>query len=165
MLKPPLTRVVLVDHSPSSIGILAFGRPFGKEVVESDDDGVQVVYHFMPGQRFSAVWREVCTNRSQHWIIVVAEALQDPSVGIRLPGITPPVAVHAILDQHTPAGYDGNVDQCLDLIDRLKRNHIDPARVSGRYWETVACRIILGEEPIDPMPSDLESAGEPPCAA
>jgi len=147
------------------MGILAFGNLFAKEVVDGPDDFREIIYHFASGQRFCLVWWRIANDRSQHWVLAVVEALEDPSAGIHLPGIAPAVAVHAILDQHSPAGYEGNVDRYINLIDHLKSRKINPAQVSGRYWQQAACQVVLGEEPDDPTSSDIENAGEPPCAA
>jgi hypothetical protein len=165
MARPLLTRVVLVERHQSAMGMLAFGNQFAKEVAERPDDSTEIIYHFASGQRFCAAWWRMFSDHSQHWVIAVVEALEDPTCGVQLPGISPAVAVHAILNQHTPAGYEGNVDRYLDVIDHLKSQNINPAQVSARYWQEAACRIVLGEEPNDPTPFDIQEAGEPPCAA
>ena len=165
MLRPLLTRIVLVERHRSAMGMLSFGNLFAKEVVDGSDDSTEIIYHFASGQRFCPVWWCISSDRSQHWVLAVVEALEDPSIGVHLPGIAPAVAVHAILDQHTPAGYEGNVDRFLDLIDHLKSRNINPAQVSGRYWQQAACQVVLGEEPDDPTPSEIDNSEEPPCAA
>jgi len=165
MLRPLLTRIVLVERHQSAMGMLSFGNLFSKEIMDTPDDSTEIIYHFASGQRFCPVWWRISSDRSQHWVLAVVEALEDPSTGVQLPGIAPAVAVHAILDQHTPAGYEGNVDRFLDLIERLRSQNINPAQVSGRYWQQAACQVILGEEPDDPSPSDIDITGEPPCAA
>jgi hypothetical protein len=165
MSRPLLTRVILVERHKSAMGMLAFGNSFTKEVVKRADESSEIIYHFPSGQRFCPVWWHIANDRSQHWILAVLEALEEPARGIQLPDISPAVAVHAILDQHTPAGYDGNVDRYLDLIEHLKSQNINPAQVSGRYWQEAACQIVQGKEPNDPLPSDLDSAGGPLCTA
>jgi hypothetical protein len=165
MSTPLLTRIVLVKHHRLAEGMLAFGDLFAREVVDGPDDSAEIIYHFASGQRLCPVWRHILEDRSQHWVLAVVETLEDPSTGVRLPGIAPAVKVHAILDQHTPAGYEGNVDRYLEVIDRLKSHKINPAHVSGRYWCDAACRVVLGEEPDDPTPADIDNAGEPPCVA
>jgi hypothetical protein len=60
-----------------------------------------------------------------------------------LPGIHSAVAVHAIVDQHGPAGQNGTVDLLLDLIEDVKARGEDPAKLPPKYWTKVVHRILL----------------------
>jgi hypothetical protein len=66
-----------------------------------------------------------------------------PETGSLLPGIQPGVAVHAIADQHGPAGQDGAVDQLLEVIHDLQARGHNPAEVPASFWKQTVHQILL----------------------
>ena len=161
MSKPSLTRFVSRENSIVREQ-LCFGTPVAQEC-HCFPEGVGVAYRFLPGQVFGVVRWERHTDGRQHWVLAVVQALRNPGDGFALTGIDPEVAVHAMIDQHTPAGQEGAVDEFLDLIDRIKRSGKDPAKISARYYRAASYRIMLGERPLALTAGDYAADGKTAC--
>lgn len=128
-------------------GVLIDCLGFGLPTEQHDDRSRRTVYEFRPGQLFAVVrWRRYDEDR-QHRALAIVEAVTDPHVGHEMPGIHPPPIVHAMVDQHGPAGQGGAVDALLDLIQDMKHRREDPAKLPPDYWRAAACRIMLCQPP------------------
>jgi hypothetical protein len=134
-----LTRFVSRYVPHSSLERLCFGAPANQH---EEHEG-QSVYHFHPGQIFGVVWWRRFPADRQHRAVAIVQALRDDQSGHDLPGIHSAVAVHAIVDQHGPAGQNGTVDLLLDLIEDVKARGQDPAKLPPKYWTKVVHRILL----------------------
>ena len=164
----PLLRVVTRDRSGSesshSLTRLGFGRPVAQDQIH-DGSGTGVVYHFLPAELFCVVWWRRRKDGRQHWALAILEAPRLPGVGQSLPDVYPTALVHAMVDQHAPAGCEGNVDQVLYHIQRVRSRGIDPARLPARYWQEVVCHVVLHESLPD-LPAVREGGSEEPsCGA
>jgi len=140
-----LTRFIARYDPGALVHCLCFGHPHEHHEQRSRKS----VYEFRPGQLFAIVrWRRDGEDR-QHRSLAILEAASDreqwvPCVDL-VPGVDPPPIVHAMVDQHGPAGQGGAVDALLDLIEDLKHRQQEPARLSAKFWRTTAHRILLGE--------------------
>lgn len=150
-----LTRFVARYVPRSRFDGLCFGTPTNHHEKRKGHN----VYHFRPGQIFGVVWWRRYPDDRQHRAVAIVQALARDQVGHELPGIHTAVAVHAIVDQHGPAGQDGAVDMLLDLIEDLKSGGQDPERLSPDYWTNAVHRILL-----HPALSDSMAAERIPCA-
>jgi hypothetical protein len=117
------------------------------------------VYHFRPGQIFGVVWWRRYPDDRQHRAVAIVQALGDDQTGHELPSIHTAVAVHAIVDQHGPAGQDGAVDLLLDLIQDLKHRGQKLEKLPPAYWTEAVHRIML-----HPALSDSLAGERIPCA-
>lgn len=134
-----LTRFISRYVPRSSLDALCFGQPVKQH---EDRDGRQV-YHFRPGQVFGVVWWRRYSDDRQHRAVAIVEALGRDQAGHELPSIRSVVALHAIVDQHGPAGQDGAVDLLLDLIDDLKRQGQKLEEFPPAYWTDAVLHILL----------------------
>ncbi|HVT89410.1 MAG TPA: DUF2840 domain-containing protein [Tepidisphaeraceae bacterium] len=130
-------------------GSLADCLCFGDPVNHHEERHGHTSYHFRPGQLFAVVWWRRHSEDRQHRAFAVVEALAAGKSGHVLPSIDAPVAIHAIVDQHGPAGQDGAVDQFIDLVHELKHRSQNPAAMPASYWIETAQRILLCEIPFD----------------
>lgn len=140
-----LTRFVARYVTGSMADCLCFGDPDHHH----DERRGHTNYHFRPGQLFAVVWWRRYSEDRQHRALAVVEALAAGKSGHVLPSIDCAVAVHAIVDQHGPAGQDGAVDQFIDLVQELKHRRQNPATMPASYWTETAQRILLCQKPID----------------
>jgi len=163
---PLLVRVVARDRSgpgmAHSLARLGFGRPVSEDIVHGPY-GAETIYHFVPGELFCLVWWRRRPDGNQHWTLVILETPCTPNVGHVLPNIHPAVIVHAMVDQHGPAGQEGNVDQMLYLIQSTQDRGIEPWRLPTTYWQEAAWRIVLGETPPDLPDADDADGEEASC--
>ncbi len=134
-----LTRFVARYVPRSSLDGLCFGAPANQP---AEREG-RSVYHFRPGQIFGVVWWRRYPEDRQHRAVAIVQALGSDQTGHELPGIHSAVAVHAIVDQHGPAGQDGAVDLLLDLIEYLKRRGQEPEKLPPSYWTQAVHHILL----------------------
>ena len=134
-----LTRFIARYVPGSSFDNLCFGDPVEERVERKD----RQVYHFRPGQIFGVVWWRRNADGDQHRALAVVQALPHDRIGHDLPGIHAGVAVHAMVDQHGPAGQDGAVDLILDLIQEMKSRGQNPAALPPTYWTETAHHILL----------------------
>lgn len=141
------------------INCLCFGVP----EVHQHQGVHRSVYQFRPGQIFGAVWWRRQDEDRQHRTIAIVEAVHHDREGMELPDIHGRIAVHAMVDQHGPAGQAGAVDLLLDVIEDLKLRRRDPAQFPADYWRTMAHRILLCQPSLQPHSSALEE--EPVCIA
>ena len=145
MKSSALTRFVSRHVRGTQVDSLCFGRPADQQHAGSR----QTVYHFRPGQLFAIIrWRRHSEDR-QHRSLTIVEATANPASGHKLPGVHPPPIVHAMVDQHGPAGQGGAVDVLLDLIQNMKSRGDQPADWSADYWRKTAYRIMLCEPPLE----------------
>ena len=164
----PLVRVVTRDRpGPEpihSLTRLGFGRPAAQDQI-NDGLGTEIIYHFLPGELFCMVWWERKKDARQHCVLAILEAPRLASVGQALPDVYPAALIHVLVDQHAPAGCEGNVDQVLYQIQRVQSRGIDPSRLPARYWQDVACHVVFHESVPD-LPAVCEGgSGEPSCDA
>jgi hypothetical protein len=132
---------------------LGFGKPASEDRINGSF-GAELIYHFLPGELFCLVWWWRRRDRRQHWVLAILEAPRLAEVGQVLPDIYPSVLVHAMVDQHGPAGHEGNVDQMLYQIQRVRSRGIEPSRLPARYWQEVAWHVVLHENAPD-LPATL----------
>jgi hypothetical protein len=92
---------------------------------------------------FAVLWWRRRPNDRQHRAVAVVQALDGDQTGHELPGIHHAVAVHAIVDQHGPAGQDGAVDLLLDLIQDLKHRGRKLEKLPATFWTDAVHRILL----------------------
>jgi hypothetical protein len=116
---------------------------FGSPAIQHPEARGHSVYHFHPGQMFAVLWWRRHPNDRQHRAVAVVEALGTDQMGHELPGIHHAVAVHAIVDQHGPAGQDGAVDLLLDLIQDLKNRGKRLETLPAKFWTDAVHRILL----------------------
>ncbi len=150
-----LTRFVTRYVPRSSLDGLCFGAPANQH---EEREG-HSVYHFRPGQIFGVVWWRRYPEDRQHRTVAIVQALGIDQSGHELPGIHSAVAVHAIVDQHGPAGQDGAVDLLLDLIEDLKLRGRKPEKLPPSYWTKAVHDILL-----QPILSDSLLGERIPCA-
>jgi hypothetical protein len=112
-----LTRFVARYIPRSKLDGLCFGAPANQH----EERNGRRVYHFRPDQIFGVMWWRRYPDDRQHRAVAIVQALASDQTGHELPDIRAAVAVHAIVDQHGPAGQDGAVDLLLDLIEDLKQ--------------------------------------------
>lgn len=162
MPAPAILRVVTRNRSgpgvSHSLTRLSFGRPIREQSINSHS-GIEVIYHFQPGELFGLVWWKRKKNGRQHWILAILEAPCVPGLGQVIPDIYPAVLVHVIVDQHVPAGYEGNVDHLLYQIQRIRDRGIDPSRLPARYWQEVAIHIVY-HGTLPEIPEEFDEGGE-----
>jgi hypothetical protein len=103
----------------------------------------RTIHQFRPGQIFGVIWWRWCPDDRQHRTLAIVQALGNGQAGHQLPGIKKAVAVHAIVDQHGPAGQDGAVDLLLDLIEDLKHRGQKPEQLPPIFWTDAVHRILL----------------------
>lgn len=139
MRRTQLTHFTSTSIPHSRVDALSFGTP-----VSSYRKHGRTVYQFRPGQIFGVVWWRHCADDRQHRAAAIVQAIDSHYAGRHMPGIQKPVAVHAIVDQHGPAGQDGAVDLLLDLIEDLKRRGRKPEQLPLTYWAEASLRILLG---------------------
>ena len=139
MRRTQLTHFTATSIPHLRIDALSFGAP-----VCSYRKHGRTVYQFRPGQIFGVVWWRHCADDRQHRAAAIVQALASKKVGRHMPGIHEAVAVHAIVDQHGPAGQDGAVDLLLDLIQDLKHRGQKPEQLPLAYWAVASIRILLG---------------------
>lgn len=145
-----VTRFVAQRRRGSLVHCLCFGVPAKRK-----RNGNHEVFHFLPGQLFAVVrWRRHSEDR-QHRSLMIVEAGGDPKAGCNIPGIHPSPIVHAMVDQHGPAGQGGAVDQLLDLIQDIKSRGDHPEQFAAKYWRAVAYRILLCEKPLEAGAGDF----------
>lgn len=147
-----LVRFVTRYLPGARINLLCFGVP----EVHQHHGFHKSVYHFRPGQIFGAVWWRRQDEDRQHRTVAIVEAVHHDQEGRDLPDIHGKVTVHAILDQHGPAGQAGAVDMLLDLIEDLKRRQRNPAQLPADYWRSVAHRIMLCQPSLQPRSGAFE---------
>jgi hypothetical protein len=147
-----LTRFVSRHVAHSSFDFLCFGAP----ACQHEEPGRLSVYHFHPSQIFGVFWWRRHAPDRQHRVIAIVEALEDDQVGYEVPGVTAPVTVHAIVDQHGPAGQGGAVDVLLDLIQDLKLRGRKAETLSPSYWIEAVRHIQL-----QPVRSISRSGNDP----
>ena len=151
-----LTRFVAHYVPRSRFDGLCFGTP----AHQHEERRGRTIYHFLPGQIFGIVWWRRHPDDRQHRAVAIVQALGQEQTGHELPGIHTPVAVHALVDQHGPAGQDGPVDQLLDLIQDLKHRGPEPESLPPTYWAETVHRILLR-----PVLSDSLAGECIPCAS
>jgi hypothetical protein len=134
-----LTRFVSRHIAHSSFDFLCFGAP----ACQHEEPGRLSVYHFHPSQIFGVFWWRRHSPDRQHRVIAIVEALAVDQVGYEVPGVNAPVAVHAIVDQHGPAGQGGAVDVLLELIQDLKMRGRKAETLSSSYWIEAVRHIQL----------------------
>lgn len=134
-----LTRFVARYVPCSRLDGLCFGAPTNHH----EERKGRSVYHFRPGQIFGVVWWRRYSDDRQHRAVAIVQALKPDQTGHELPGIHTPVAVHAIVDQHGPAGQDGAVDLLLDLIQDLKQRGQHLEKLPPTYWTEAVHHILL----------------------
>jgi hypothetical protein len=135
-----LTRFVSRHVPCSSFDGLCFGAP----AHQHEEHGWRSVYHFHPTQIFGVLWWRRHSPDRQHRAIAIVQALGADQIGYEVPGVNAPVAVHAIVDQHGPAGeQDGAVDLLLDLIQNLKVRGQKAETLSPSYWIEAVRHIQL----------------------
>jgi hypothetical protein len=145
MKSSAVTRFVAKYAKGALIDCLCFGMP----ATQHQTRARETVYHFRPGQLFAIIrWRRHSEDR-QHRSLTIVEATADPAPGHKLPGVHPPPIVHAMVDQHGPAGQGGAVDLLLDLIQDMKSRGDQPADYPADYWRKAAHRIMLCEPPLE----------------
>ncbi len=150
-----LTRFVARYVPRSRLVSLCFGTPANHH----DERKGRSVYHFRPGQVFGVVWWRRYPDDRQHRAVAIVQALGSDQTGHELPSIHTAVAVHAIVDQHGPAGQDGAVDLLLDLIQDLKHRGQKLEKLPPAYWTEAVHRILL-----HPALSDSLAGERIPCA-
>ncbi len=139
-----LTRFVSRHIAQTSFDGLCFGAP----AHQHEEAGWRSVYHFHPSQIFGVIWwRRHCQHR-QHRVIAIVQALDIDQMGYEVPAINATVAVHALVDQHGPAGQDGAVDLLLDLIQDLKQRGRKLETLTPSYWVEAVRHIQL--QPVRP---------------
>jgi len=116
---------------------------FGAPMLNHEERPGRTVYHFRPGQVFGVVWWRRFSQDRQHRAVAVVQALTVDQPGHDLPSIHGPVAVHAIADQHGPAGQDGAVDGLLDLMEDLKSRGKKLETLPAAFWTDAAHKILL----------------------
>jgi len=151
-----LTRFVSRYVPRSRLDGLCFGTPANHH----EERKGCTVYHFRPGQIFGVLWWRRYPDDRQHRAIAIVEAIGSGQTGHELPSIHSPVTVHAIVDQHGPAGQDGAVDLLLDLIQDLKQRGQNPAELPPTYWPKVVHLILL-----HPALSDSTAGGRVACVS
>jgi hypothetical protein len=151
-----LTRFVSRHVPRSSLDGLCFGAP----VNQDEEREGRNVYHFRPGQIFGVFWWRRYPEDRQHRAVAIVQALGNDQTGHELPSIHSAVAVHAIVDQHGPAGQDGAVDLLLDLIEDLKLRGQEPEQMPPSYWTEAVHHILL-----HPTLSDSPFGERIPCAS
>jgi len=140
ILRPvSFTRFVSRYVSHRRLDSLCFGVP----TLHHEERNGRGVYHFRPGQIFGVAWWRRYGNDRQHRAVAIVEALAADQPGHELPSIHAPVAVHAIADQHGPAGQDGAVDCLLDIIEDLKRRGKKLEQLPPSFWTEAAHKILL----------------------
>lgn len=143
-----LTRFVARYVPGSMADCLCFGDPV-QQHDEPTSPNRRTLYHFRPGQLFAILcWRRYSEDR-QHRVLAVVEAMPAGRSGRFLPGIHPGAKVHAIVDQHGPAGQEGAVDQLLDLIQDLKEHGQNPGDLPPAFWAQTAQDILVHQMPLD----------------
>jgi hypothetical protein len=88
------------------------------------------------------------------------QAIGSDQTGHELPGLHAAVAVHAMVDQHGPAGQDGAVDLLLDLIQDLRARGRKLEELPASFWTDAVHRILL-----HPVLSDFQYAEKVLCAS
>lgn len=140
----PLTRVLSVDCPGRTLTVLGFGIPFSEDQV-SDISGTQIVRLFRPGSIFAMVWWRKLSHRRQHRTLAILEAPRARDQGDSVPEIHPRAIVHVFMDQYGPAGQERSVDLMLDLIQDMRKQDIEPAHVSTKFWRHAGQRIMLAQ--------------------
>jgi hypothetical protein len=107
---------------------------------------VDNIYEFLPGQVFGIVWWKRDREDRQHWALAVAEAVPRSHIGYYLPNLSSGVLVHAMLDQHGPAGQGGSVDRFLHLLEQLKRENKDPTQIAPVVYRILSHHILLDQQ-------------------
>jgi hypothetical protein len=132
---------------------------FGAPAHQHQERDWRNVYHFHPSQIFAVFWWRRYSDDCQHRAIAIVQALGMDQTGHEIPGVNAPVAVHAIIDQHGPAGQDGAVDLLLDLIQNLKGRGRKVETLPPSYWVQAVHHILL-----HPIRSNSKPGEEPLCA-
>lgn len=149
---PPIrfTDFTALDEFGVAVDRLCFGQPI-MEACAGSKMRTSQRYRFRPGQMFAVVWHRWRKNGRQHRAIAIIEALGRAAEGSWLPGISRPVRVHAMTDQHGPAGQGGGVDRWLLLIESIEQKGMDPTRVPAAYWRLSSFQIMLQRRPLLPQ--------------
>jgi hypothetical protein len=108
------------------------------------------IYRFPPGRIFAVVWHRWCSDGCQHRALAIAETLGELATGFFLPGVSRAVLVHAMVDQHGPAGQGGTVDRLLALIQSVELAGMDPADLPASYWRDASYCVMLQQQPMLP---------------
>ncbi len=156
----PITEFVAWDELGFAVDRLCFGRPVAEARTGSRTRAARQ-YRFRPGQVFAVIWHRWRKNGRQHRAIAIVETLANPSDGVCLPGISQPVRVHAMTDQHGPAGQGGGVDRWLLLIQSIQREGMDTSKVPTSYWRLASFQIMLQQRPS--LPELPASRKRNPC--
>jgi hypothetical protein len=114
------------------------------------------VYHFRPGQIFAPIWWRREDDDRQHRTLAIVEALHHEEEGQELPDIRGKIAIHAMVDQHGPAGQAGAVDMLMDLIEDLKHRQRNPAGFTAEYWRSMVHRIMLCQPSLQPRSGTVD---------
>lgn len=54
--------------------------------------------------------------------------------------------MHAMLDQHGPAGQGGSVDRFLHLLEEFKRENKNPAQIAPIVYRMLSHQILLDQK-------------------
>jgi hypothetical protein len=152
MPKSLMTEFTERNEFERAVDMIRFGHPAAIVGRGTRADACRV-YGFLPGENFCIVWQRWHDPDQQHRAIAFVQALNEASQGFRLPGLSRPIAVHAIVDQEGPAGQGGAVDRILSLLESIERVGIDLATLPSAYWRLVSYQVLLQEQPaIPPVP-------------
>jgi hypothetical protein len=100
------TRLVGRDQPGERICQLCFGSPIARRQIPHPEY-TDTICDFLPGQVFGVIWWKRDLDDRQHRTVAVLEAIPSARTGFSIPDLSTDVLVHAILDQHGPAGTGG----------------------------------------------------------
>ena len=132
----------------------------GKPAMHHEESRGRSVYHFHPGQMFGVFWWRRHPDDRQHRAVAIVQALGSDQIGHEVPGIHSAVAIHAMVDQHGPAGQDGAVDLLLDLIQDIRARGQKLEMFPASFWMDAVHRIQL-----HPVLSDSVAGEKNLCAS
>lgn len=139
---PPAARLFAYDQPGQRICRLCFGSPVAERKVQRDGY-VETIHDFFATQRFGVVWWKRRSDGSQHRVLAVLEALETPTIGVKVPDVSNKVLVHALIEQNGPAGADGPVDGFLQILDQIRDGGNVPDKLPSILFSMLGHQIQI----------------------
>ena len=141
---PPAARLFAYDQPGQRICRLCFGSPVAERKVQHDGY-VETIHDFFATQRFGVVWWKRRSDGSQHRVLAVLEALETPTIGVKVPDVSNKVLVHALIEQDGPAGADGPVDGFLQILDQIRDGGNVPDKLPSILFSMLGHQIQISQ--------------------
>lgn len=141
------TRLIARDEPGRYICRLCFGEPINQRQIQYDTY-IDTIQEFLPQQVFGVIWWQRHEDGRQHRAAAVVEACKPTAIGFQLPCLSRDVIVHAMVDQHGPAGEGGAVDRFLIMLHQVRESGHIPSQVPPIIYRCLSY-VILSNQRID----------------